>query len=359
MLTYIIRRLLLVIPTLIGATALVFIVIQLSPGSVTATLLASDGNMRPDERKAREEYLDRRYGLKKPIYVQYCRWLNKISPIGFATNPDGSTGMFRPKLPDFGDSFARGRPNSELIAESLPVSLLMQVVSIPLSYILAIGTGMYAAQRRGHLFDRVSGVTYLGLYAVPVIWAAVMLIGFLANAQYPHFKFFPTDGISSLEANDMPFFPVFASTGFERGYLLDRLWHLVLPVMCLSYGSLAFLSKLTRGAVLDTIRADFIRTARAKGLKESVILFRHAFRNSLIPLITVAARLLPALIAGSVVVETVFSINGMGKLFVEAVQQKDQELLLSLITIGVLLSIIGTLIADICNVIADPRVSYE
>jgi peptide/nickel transport system permease protein len=158
---------------------------------------------------------------------------------------------------------------------------------------------------------------------------------------------------------DLTFLPTWTSGGWSPGWLLDRLWHLVLPVICLSYANLAFLSKLTRGALLDTIKADFVRTAKAKGLPEGVVLFRHAFRNSLIPLITYLGSFLPALLSGSVIVETVFGINGMGKLFVDAISQKDQELLLSLIVVSTVLSIAGTLLADLLNVVADPRVSYE
>lgn len=357
MLSYLIRRLLLVIPTLIGATALVFLVIQLSPGSVTAMLLSPDASLRPAERQAREEYLKARYGLGLPIYVQYARWANNVSPIGFHTTETGAISGFGPKWPDLGDSFSRGRPVGELISEALPISMVMQFISIPLGYAIAILCGMFAARYRGGVFDRGSGVLFLALYALPAIWVAVMLIGFLANSQYV--RWFPANGLNSLASADMPFLPTFTEAGFVRGYMLDRAWHLVLPIVCLTYGNFAFLSKLTRGAVLETVAADFVRTARAKGLPERVVLLRHAFRNSLIPLITVAAGLLPALIGGSVVVETVFGIEGMGKLFVDAVQQKDQELLLSLISIVTLLSICGTLLADIGNVLADPRVSYE
>lgn len=323
-------------------------------------LMAGDGNMRPDERKAREEYLRVRYGLGQPLYVQYARWLNKVSPVGFHTDDQGKWTTFAIKVPDLGDSFARGRPVSQLIGEALPASIVMQAISVPLSYAIAIMCGMYAARKRGGVFDTTSGVAFLALYSLPTIWVGVMLVGFLANSKYPNFWWFPASDLSSLNAADMSFFPSWDASGaFEKGWLLDYLWHLILPVACLTYGNFAFLSKLTRGAVLETIQADFVRTARAKGLPERVVLLRHAFRNSLIPLITVAAGLLPALIGGSVVVETVFNIQGMGKLFVEAVQQKDTELLLSLITIVTLLSILGTLLADMGNVLADPRVSYE
>jgi ABC-type dipeptide/oligopeptide/nickel transport system permease component len=151
----------------------------------------------------------------------------------------------------------------------------------------------------------------------------------------------------------------FGQDGFVRGFLLDRLWHLVLPVICLSYGGFAFLAKLTRSSVLENLLADYARTARAKGVSERDVLWKHVFRNSLLPLITVSATLLPSLLAGSVIVETIFSIDGMGKLAVDAVRGRDRELVLSVTLISGLLTLAGYLLADLCYAIVDPRVSYD
>jgi peptide/nickel transport system permease protein len=158
----------------------------------------------------------------------------------------------------------------------------------------------------------------------------------------------------------MPFLPGRNEAGgFERGWLLDRIWHLAAPVICLSYGSFAFLSKLSRGAVLENIRADYVRTARAKGVGEKDVLYRHVLTNSLIPLITVGAHILPALITGSVVVERIFSLPGMGNLTIEAIEMRDRELFLSTTLVAGLLGLLGYLLADILYAVADPRVSYE
>ena len=146
---------------------------------------------------------------------------------------------------------------------------------------------------------------------------------------------------------------------WTSGFLADRLWHLVLPVVCLSYGGFAFLSKLVRTSMLENLLSDFARTARAKGVREHDVLWRHVFRNGLLPLITVSAGIVPALLGGSVIVETIFSIDGMGKLAVEAVKGRDRELVLSLTLISGFLTLIGYLVADLCYAIADPRVSYE
>jgi len=147
--------------------------------------------------------------------------------------------------------------------------------------------------------------------------------------------------------------------GIHRGWLLDMIWHLLLPILCLTYGQFAYLSKLSRGAVLETMNADFVRTARAKGVDEKNVLYQHVLRNSLIPLITVAAHILPAMIAGAVIVERIFGINGMGNLLVDAVSQRDRELVLSITLVSGVLGLAGYLLADIGYAIADPRVSYE
>jgi ABC-type dipeptide/oligopeptide/nickel transport system permease component len=147
--------------------------------------------------------------------------------------------------------------------------------------------------------------------------------------------------------------------GFVRGYLLDNFWHLTLPILCLSYGGFAALAKLTRTAVLENLNSDYARTARAKGVAEKVVLWHHVFRNSLLPLITASAGLLPALMAGSLIVEQIFSIEGMGQLAIEAVKSRDRELVLSITYVSGFLTLIGYLLADFLYTLVDPRVSYE
>jgi peptide/nickel transport system permease protein len=157
----------------------------------------------------------------------------------------------------------------------------------------------------------------------------------------------------------MSFLPTWGAWGFSRGWLLDTLWHLVLPVACFSYGGFAFLSKLTRSSILENLSADYVRTARAKGVAERDVLLRHVFRNSLLALITVAASIIPGLLAGSIVIETIFSIPGMGRLGVQAVQFRDRELVLAVTLIGGVIGLLSQLARDLCYAVADPRVSYE
>ena len=453
---YLLRRLLMMIPTLLGMTLVVFIVMAASPGGLSASSLIS-GQMEPEAKKALEDYYNRRYGLDDPLPLQYLRWLNNISPVGFETDPlSGESRFSFWKGADLGDSLYYGRSVADLLKERVPVTLLLNLLSVPLIYLLAIVLGVQAARKRGSLFDRISGTLLLGLWSLPTMLAGILLIGFLASEQYLHW--FPVSGLSYREAVDMPFLPhwdtlvaglltvvllslstcfalwsmlklsanhrqavvalsvlvflvlfyitghigvtgalailligalltvqatsaasvlrasayliflltmsvlslkFFAPGEFTRGFLLDRVWHLVLPVICLSYGGIAYLAKLTRSGVLENLRANFARTARAKGLHESEILWHHVFRNSLLPLITVAASVLPGLLAGSIIVETLFSIDGMGKLAVEAVQGRDRELVLSITLISGLLTLFSYLIADILYALVDPRVSYE
>jgi len=471
MLTYLLRRIFLIVPTLLGITLVVFSVMAASPGGIGSQAL-TDGVMQPEARKSMEAYYNRRYGLDQPAPVQYLRWLNNISPIGFVQNGTDNSSSVKPghdkfsfdrfsfvKGSDFGESFLYGRSVSELIKERLPITLLLNILSIPIVYLIAIVIGVRAATQHGKSFDVTSGTVLLALWSVPVMLAGVLLIGFFGSEQNWHW--FPESGLNRQEALYMTFLPhwsglpqvlllaaaiaisltvalilnahlsqwwrsmVFAMIGlfagmamadtngqltslvlhfslsltvallfwwiassefyalraffagvigigsalllfqyvsdgsFTRGFLFDRVWHLAMPVLCLSFGGLAFLAKLSRSAVLENLSSDYARTARAKGATEEVVLWRHVFRNSLIPLITVAASLLPGLLAGSVIVETLFSIEGMGKLAVEAVKGRDRELVLSLTLISGVLTLIGYLLADFCYALADPRVSYE
>lgn len=359
MLSYILRRLLLMPPTLLGITALVFFTMALTPGGIGASLLTNEGNLDPYQKRILEAYYKKRYDLDKPLIVQYAKWLNKVSPIGVKVAGSGLPGAwaFGLKWPDLGESFSQHRPVGAVIADALPVTLLLELASLPIFYGISIWTGIAAARARGKALDFGLGSMLIALWSMPEIWIGVLMIGFLTNrVQYVHW--FPTNGLHDVLADSMRFLPSWGSHGFERGWLLDTAWHLALPLVCLSYGSFAFLSRLQRGALLETLNQDFVRTARAKGLSERVVLYRHAFRNSLMPLITVAANILPGLIAGSVIVETIFGVPGMGKLTIDAVEARDRELLLSVTLIASILQLIGFLIADLTYAIADPRVSY-
>jgi ABC-type dipeptide/oligopeptide/nickel transport system permease component len=404
MTSYLIRRLVLFVPTLLGATFIVFLLLFASPSSPIDTLLPPDGNMLPSMKRERQDYLEERYGLHLGPVMQYFRWLNNISPVGFQTwqrdepevvaaraerdrlraareetlRAEGLSGRLideqvrqivvspsagDPKLtqpqvksPDLGRSFFSNRPVAPIILEALPVTISLQLLALPVMICIALVSGVWSAQHRGKTQDVFTSTVLLAIYSIPVIWAGVMMIGFLANVEFV--RAFPAAGLHSPSADRMPFLPSF-SGGFQAGWLLDSLWHLTLPAVCVAYGGVAFYSKHTRTALLEALSSDYVRTARAKGLAERVVLYRHAFRNSLIPLITLAASFLPALVTGSIVVETIFSLNGMGRLTIEALKRNDRELFLSTAVVILILQLVGYLIADILYVLADPRVSYD
>jgi ABC-type dipeptide/oligopeptide/nickel transport system permease component len=260
------------------------------------------------------------------------------------------------KTPDMGNSFIQARPVWPIIAQALPVTIMLQLISLPASLAIALLSGIWAARHRGKAQDVVTGTVLLALYSVPTIWIGTLMVGFLANVHYV--KAFPAEGLHDMRSAAMTFFPRFDG-GFQRGYLLDTTWHLLLPVVCISYGTFAYYSKLARTSLLETLGTDFVRTARAKGLPEKIVLYRHAFRNSLLPLITVAASYVPYLVTGSVVVESIFGINGMGRLLFTSLKANDRELFLSASIIWLVLQLGSYLLADVLYAIADPRVSYE
>jgi peptide/nickel transport system permease protein len=368
--TYIIRRLLLIFPTLFGITIITFLVMALSPGGIRAAIANREGTLDPKQRAAIRKFYEQKYGLDQPLPVQYLRWVNHVSFIGVKDAGAGWPGSWRFgfKPPDLGESISSRRPVLDLIEESLPVTLLLNVIALPLTMGLSIWSGIIAARNRGGFADVAGGTILLGLWSLPQIWVGILLIGFLASKQTLHW--FPDFGLHDIRADEMNFLPTFSSPstpaggssftgGFQRGYLLDTAWHLVLPLVCLVYGGFAFTSKLTRASMLENLASDFVRTARAKGVGEDQILYQHVLRNSLLPLITVSASLLPGLIGGSIIVESIFAIPGMGKLGVDAVFDKDPEMVLSTTLVASVLTLAGYLLADIAYAVADPRVNFE
>ncbi|MAB29888.1 MAG: hypothetical protein CMJ53_11565 [Planctomycetaceae bacterium] len=259
--------------------------------------------------------------------------------------------------PNFGKSFTIGRPVIDLIAEALPVTLLLNVVAIPFIYFIAVPFGMQAAAQQNKLFDKVSGTIFVMFWSIPVVWAGVLAIGFLADNEY--LGWFPASGLHSNGSDDMLYMPNWRGGEFHAGYLLDLLWHLVLPVMCLVYGGFAVLAKQTRAAMLDNYTMDFVRTARAKGVSDSEVKWYHVFRNSLLPIITIFVLVFPAMLAGSVVIERIFSIPGMGSLIIQAIFNLDKDVILANVFMIAVVNLVALLLADILYAVADPRVSYD
>jgi peptide/nickel transport system permease protein len=330
--TYILKRLLLMIPTMFGITVMTFAIIRLAPGDPAAMRLGSGATGMIGNQQLANEIIEKtrqQFGLDKPIHVQYGIWLRQIVTL------------------DFGRSYRDNRPVMDRIWERLPVTLQLNLISIFLVYLIAIPLGIFSSTHQYTLADKVSTTVLFVLYSLPSFWVATVLILFLGGGDYLHL--FPITGISSLDAEQLPF----------GEWLLDRIWHLALPVFCLTYGGLAYVSRQMRAGMLETIRQDYIRTARAKGLSENVVVFKHALRNSLIPIVTLLGFLLPAMLGGSVIIESIFTIPGMGQLGFDAILSRDYPVVMAISTIAAFLTLVGLLLSDICYAIVNPTISLE
>ncbi len=266
-------------------------------------------------------------------------------------------GVLHLAAPDLGTAFSKGRPVLDLILDALPVTLLLNVLAIPVIYLVAVPTGILAAARRGKWFDTISGATFVALWSIPTVWAGVLMIGYLADKKF--LGWFPVAGLHAKNADSMPFLPSWAGGTFEMGYVLDTLWHVALPVACLVYGGFAVLAKQTRASMLDNANMDFVRTAKAKGVTSRDVQIYHVFRNSLLPLITMFVAIFPAMLAGSLIVEKIFSVPGMGSLMLEAINLRDRELILANTFMVGMVNLLALLLADILYAFADPRVSFD
>ncbi len=249
------------------------------------------------------------------------------------------------------------------IKNRLPITLLINVIAFPIIYAVSIPLGMLMAVRRGKAFDTGANIVLLGLWSIPSVLAATLLIIYSARGGLG-VEWFPSNSLTTVGSDTWRFWGGWApdATGqpiYEPGYLPDLLWHLVLPVLCIVYGSFAYLSKQMRASMLDNLSMDYVRTARAKGVANRDIIFRHAFANGLLPLITIVATLLPAMIAGSVIIEQIFNIQGMGLLFFRAVQNRDYDVVQTVTLLSGLLNLTGLLLADICYAVADPRITFK
>ncbi len=321
MLKYIAKRLLMMIPLVLGITLISFVVIHLAPGEPTDMQL----DLMPDATIELQERLRQQYGLDQPLHVQYGMWLSRLVRL------------------DFGESFALDRrPVIDKIAERLPITITINVLSIALILAVAVPIGILSATRRNSLFDRGTTLFVFIGFATPSFWLALLLMDYLGV----RLGLFPIAGIRSLGHE-------YLSTPRQ---ILDVAHHLVLPVFVSAFGGLAGFSRYMRSNMLEVVRQDYILTARAKGLAERVVIYRHALRNALLPVITILGLSVPGLIGGSVIFETIFAIPGMGKLFYDGVMMRDYPLIMGVLVIGAILTLIGNLIADISYALADPRI---
>ena len=323
MIRYLIRRLFQMIPLLLGITVVTFGVIHLAPGEPTGL----ESALNPRVSAQAIERLRHLYGLDQPLYLQYLHWLERFVQL------------------DFGTSFQDGRPVLDKILERIPVTLVINLLSLVLILVVAIPIGVLSAVRPHSLFDRATTLfVFLG-FSTPAFWLALLLM-YLFGVTL---GWLPLSGIQSLDASLLS--------------PLERLWdwtqHLILPVLVSAFGGLAGISRYMRSSMLEVIRQDYIRTARAKGLEESTVLFRHALRNALLPIVTILGLSVPGLIGGSVIFETIFAIPGMGQLFWEATMARDYPVIMGILVIGAILTLLGNLLADLAYAWVDPRVQLR
>ncbi len=323
MANYVIRRLLIGLFTLWGVTLIAFVLMRMMSGD-PAAVYADIPN--PEAQARLVEQMRKAFNLDKPIHVQYLMWLG---------------GMFQG---DFGNSFQDGRPIGAKILERLPATCSVAGLSVLLGLATAIPIGLLQAVRHNGWFDRSSGVFFYALYAVPSYVGAILLIYFVGvKWDLLPFRGMTSDG--------------FGHMGF-LDQAKDLVAHFTLITFVSTYQGIAFDSRFVRGNLLEVLRQDYVRTARAKGLSERVVVLRHAFRNTFIPLLTRLGFLIPALISGSVILEVIFNWPGLGRLFFEAILARDYPLMMASVTVSSALVLVGILVADILYAWADPRISY-
>ena len=345
MLTYLFKRLIEMVPTLFGITLVSFMIIHLAPGKPTDVLTEMNPKITPEARLR----LEKLYGLDKPLFIppegkiqdffqstRYGVWLKRIVTL------------------DFGESFSTDRrPVMEkiwdnkqpLMERRLFITFFINALSMLLILLIAIPVGISSAVRRYSLYDKITTIAVFIGFAIPSFWLALLLMMFFGI----YLDWLPVSGLTSMGYESLSF----------SGQLWDRIRHLILPVFVSSIGGVAGLSRYMRSNMLEVIRQDYIITARAKGLSEHTVIYKHALKNALLPIITLLGLSVPGLIGGSVIFENIFGIPGMGQLFFMGVMSRDYPLVMGILTIGAALTLIGNLMADIGYMIADPRIRAE
>ena len=331
---YVLKRILLFIPTIIIITMITFLVCRLAPGDPTEMKMGKNAEAQKSDSKNQmtqqaKEFYKRKFGLDKPLPVQYLVWMGNMLQ------------------GDFGNSFKDNRPVIDKIIERLPITITISAISFLLIYLIAIPIGIYSASKQYSFIDRTTTVILFVLYSLPSFWVATLAIVYLCNVQY--LKIFPTSGIKSEDFDSLT----------ALGKLHDLFMHLFLPITVSSLAGFAFLSRQMRSSMLEVIRQDYIRTAKAKGLSERKVILKHALRNSLIPIITLAGALLPAMVGGSIIIETIFSIPGIGQLAFQAILDRDYPMIMTELVLVSILTVTGILLVDILYSFVDPRIAFS
>jgi microcin C transport system permease protein len=351
MATYILRRLFLMLPTLIGITLLSFAIINLAPGSPVDQKLQQirmggamgggsggggglGGRGETGVSKEVIAALNKQYGFTdengnpRSVLARYKTWIVNLAHL------------------DFGDSFKYEEPVTSVILSKMPVSLMFGITAMILSYLICIPLGVIKAIRAGSKFDMLSSFVLFVLYSIPALIAGILLRTFLAGQSF--YPIFPLGNLVSDNYADLSFW----------SQLFDRVKHAVLPLVCYMLGSFTFLTIMMQNSMLDVVKLDYVRTARAKGVPEKLVYLKHALRNALIPIVTGMGGILSVMFAGSIIVESIFSLDGMGLLSITSANARDYNVLMGLVFFQSLLFLAGRLLTDILFVIVDPRIDF-
>jgi ABC-type dipeptide/oligopeptide/nickel transport systems, permease components len=325
MVTYVIRRVIQAIPILIGIAIISFLIVHLAPGSPI------DKFRTPRVSTEQLNNLIRMYGLDKSIPEQFLSWISSFFQVWKTDNQ----GHFIA----WGFSFTDGRPILEKVVERIPATMLLMGTALATTVVIAIPVGVLAAVKQYSIADKVITVLATVGYALPSYWLGIMLLYIFAI----DLNLFPLYGMHTLGGSDD---------------LPDLAWHMVLPVASLTIQSVAGWSRYMRASMLEVMRQDYIRTARAKGLPPSRVITKHALRNALIPIVTLLGLTIPTLLSGAVITEAIFGWPGLGNMGYQAVIDRDYPLVLAFVMIGGAMVILGNLIADILYAVVDPRIKY-
>lgn len=342
MLKYFIRRMLILIPTLLGVTIIVFAIISMAPGGPIDQKIqqirfaGGDGGggaaaVRGGNQGVSDEIiaaLKKQHGFDLPLHQQYFRWLKNLSAL------------------NFGESFTYEEPVIDVISSKFPVSLQFGIISLILSYLISIPLGIIKAIKNGSAFDVSSSVVLFIFYSIPSFMLAILLIVFLAGGSF--YEIFPIGGLQSEMYDEL--------SGWDQ--FVDRVHHFTLPLICYTIGSFTSLTVLMKNSLIEEIKKDYIRTARAKGLNEKMVYMKHALRNALIPIVTGLGGFLTVFFAGSLLLETIFQLDGIGLLSYKSILARDYNVIMGLVFIQSGLFLLGNVLSDFAYVLVDPRIDF-
>ena len=335
MIKYFLKRILLLVPTLVGVTLISFVLLNLTPGGpieqkiqqIRQAQQAAGQNFGVSEEVI--EGLKKQYGFDKPLHTRYFIWLKNLFRL------------------DFGRSFSFEEPALDVILSRIPISLQFGLISFLMIYLVCVPLGIKKAVADGSRFDHVTSFFLIVLYSIPPLMLGILLRNFLANPAY--LEWFPLQGAVSDEYEYLPF----------GGKVMDRIHHFILPLLCYMISGFTALTFLMKNSLLDEVKLDYVRTARAKGLSEKVVVYRHALRNALIPIVTSLGSFLGIFLAGSIIIEEIFNIYGMGQLSYTALLQRDYNISMGVIFLSSLFLLLGRLISDMVYVAVDPRIDFQ